>query len=147
MSMAWIVVADAARARIFSSGQNVATLKEIETLAHPEGRIHEQKLTSDLPGKRHDGSVSGHHAVGDEVEPKHQEAINFAKSIAAHLDKARAENKFSKLIFIAAPAMLGLLRDSITKETQKLLIEEIDKDLTQHSEEDIKGHLPEHIRG
>jgi len=147
MSMAWIVVADTARARIFSSGQNTSTLKEIDTLAHPEGRIHEQKLVSDLPGRRHGASVGGQHAVGDEVDPKKQEAINFAKSIAAHLDKARAENKFSKLIFIAAPAMLGLLRDSITKETQKLLVEEIDKDLTQHSEEDIRNHLPEHIKG
>ncbi len=147
MSMAWVVVADAARARIFSSGQNTSTLKELETLAHPEGRMHEQKLVSDLPGRRHGASVGGQHSVGDEVEPKKQEAINFARSIADHLDKARAENKFSKLIIIAAPAMLGMLRDSISNETEKLLVEEIDKDLTQHSEEDIRKHLPAHITG
>jgi protein required for attachment to host cells len=147
MSMAWIVVADAARARIFSSGQNTSSMKEIETLNNPEGRMHEQELTSDLPGRTFDSAGEGRHAMGKAVDPKKHATIDFAKSIASHLDNARSQNKFSTLVFIAAPAMLGHLREALNAETKKLVIEEIDKDLTQHSEEDIRSHLPEHLRG
>jgi protein required for attachment to host cells len=147
MSMAWIVVADAARARIYTSGQNTSSMQEIETLTNPEGRMHEQELTSDLPGRSFDSSGEGRHAMGKAVDPKQHATIDFAKSIAHHLDHARTQNKFSKLVIIAAPAMLGYLRDALNAETKKLVIEEIDKDLTQHTEEDIRKHLPEHLRG
>jgi len=146
MAMAWIVVADSSLARIFSSAQNTADIEEIETLEHPAGRLHEQELTTDLPGRSFDSMGAGRHAMGQTVEPKKQEAVRFAKSIAEKLGKARNENRFEKLILIAAPAMLGLLREALDKETSKRVIETIDKDLTQHSIEDISNHLPEHIR-
>lgn len=145
MSMAWIVVADASRARIFVSGQNTSTIDEIETLTHPEGRLHEQALTSDLPGRSFDTSGAGRHAMGQAEEPKKHEAVSFARDIAAHLEKGRLDKKYYKLVLIAAPSMLGLLRDSLDKETKKVIIEELDKDLTQHSTEDIRKHLPAHL--
>ena len=146
MSMAWIVVADAARARIFSSGQNTATIKEIETLDNPDGRAHERDLTSDSPGRSFDSTGEGRHAMGKSVEPGKQVSIDFAKSIARHLDDARTKKRFSALILVAAPEMLGHLRDAISSETSKMVIEEINKDLTLHSEQDITKHLPPHIR-
>ncbi|MCW8855424.1 MAG: host attachment protein, partial [Gammaproteobacteria bacterium] len=51
MSTTWVVVADSSRARIFTAETSTSALQEIETLAHPEGRLHEQALSSDLPGK------------------------------------------------------------------------------------------------
>lgn len=141
MSSTWIIVADGSRARIFEEASS-SDLHERETLTHPESRMHEQDITSDLPGRTFDSSGEGRHAMGSKHEPKQHEKQEFAKQVADHLDKARTENRLANLIVIAAPAMLGLLRDAFSAETSKLVSAEVDKDLTQHSVQDIQQHLP-----
>ena len=145
MAHSWIVVADASRARIFSSNGNLSEMQEVETLTHPAGRLHEQELTSDLPGRAFDSTGHARHAMGQPVDPKKQEEIVFAKQIADHLDEERKQKTFEHLILIAPPAMLGFLRDSLSAETRKRVTEEIHKDLTQHTLADIKQHLPQHL--
>ena len=141
MSSTWIIVADASRARIFEKASS-KELHERETLTHPESRMHEQDITSDLPGRAFDSSGEGRHAMGSKHEPKQHEKQEFAKQVADHLDKARTENRLANLVVIAAPGMLGLLRDALSAETSKLVSAEVDKDLTQHSVHDIQQHLP-----
>ncbi|RKZ78862.1 MAG: host attachment protein, partial [Gammaproteobacteria bacterium] len=51
MKSIMVVVADSSRARIFTTDSPSSPLNEIETMAHPEGRMHEQNMVSDLPGK------------------------------------------------------------------------------------------------
>jgi len=144
MSSTWIIVADGSRARIFEVAPSSSDLHERETLAHPESRMHEQDMTSDLPGRDFDSSGAGRHAMGSKEEPKQGAKKEFAKQIADHLEKARTENRLAHLIVIAAPAMLGLLREAYSAETAKLVDSEVDKDLTQHSLSDIQKHLPTH---
>lgn len=55
---------------------------------------------------------------------------------------ARKENKLNKSFIIAAPAFMGELRSQLTKETSDKIIFELDKNLTRHSVEDIRSHLP-----
>ena len=145
MKPTWILVADSSRARIFSADTPSAPLKEINSLAHPEGRIHEQNMTSDLPGHHSDTSGAGRHGFQDEVEPKEQEVIDFAKQIAKHLEKARNTNKFNQLLIVAAPAFLGTLRTQLSDQTRKMVSIELDKNLTQQKPEDIRSHLPEYL--
>lgn len=140
MSSTWVIVADGSRARIFEVGSS-SDLHEIETLAHPESRLHEQELTSDLPGRAFDSSGEGRHAMGQTVEPKKHEVEAFARQLVDHLEKARTDNRLGKLVVIAAPAMLGELRNAFGTELRKLVAAEIDKDLTQHSIEDIQQHV------
>ena len=106
MIHSWIVVADASRARIFSSNGNLSQMQEVETLAQPASRLHEQELTSDLPGRAFDSTGRGRHAMGQTVDPKKQQAIAFAKEIADHLEDERKQQSFEHLILIAAPSML-----------------------------------------
>ena len=98
-------------------------------------------MTSDLPGKDL-GNDGGVHAFQEKIEPKKQEIIDFAKRVANYLDDARKANKLNKLFIIAAPAFLGELRSQLTKETSDKIIFELDKNLTRHSVEDIRSHLP-----
>ena len=144
MNSTWIIVADGSRARFFETSSTSSDIFETETLTHPESRLHEQDLTSDLPGRAYDSSGEGRHAMGSSVEPKKHEVEEFARQVASHLDKARTDNRFNHLILIAAPAMLGELRNTLSAETKKLVGTEIDKDLTQHSVEDIQQHLSAH---
>ena len=140
-----IVVADSARARIFTADSASAPLNEIETMAHPEGRMHDRDITSDLPGKDTGGDGSGGHAYQDETDPKQHELARFAKRLADYLEDARKANKLSHLLLVAAPAFLGELRTHLTSETREKIVFELDKNITDHSLDDIRKHLPEFL--
>lgn len=60
MKSAWIVVADASRARFFSAELPASPLCEIETLSNPEARLHEGDLISDRGGRDRDSGGSSH---------------------------------------------------------------------------------------
>ena len=66
----------------------------------------------------------------------------FAKRIADYLDDARKANKLAKLLLIVAPEFLGELRNNLSNETREKESFEIDKNLANHSVEDIRKHLP-----
>ena len=140
MSM-MIVVADSARARVFTADSAHSPLNEIETMAHPEGRMHEQDMVSDMPGKDSGKGGGGDHAYQEKIEPKEQEIIEFARRIAGYLDDARKANKLNKLILVAAPAFLGELRTHLSSETSEKIVFELDKNIAHHSAEDIRKHL------
>jgi protein required for attachment to host cells len=141
MQSMMIVVADSARARIFTADSSHSPLNEIETMAHPEGRMHEQNMVSDMPGKDSGKGGGGDHAFQEKIEPKKQEMIEFAKRIADYLDDARKANKLNKLILVAAPAFLGELRTHLSNETSEKIVFELDKNIAHHSVEDIHKHL------
>ena len=145
MNYMMIVVADSTRSRIFTVDSTSSPLNEIETMAHPEGRVHEQNLVSDLPGKGSGKGGAGDHAYQEKIEPKREEMIEFAKRIADYLDKTRKANKLNKLVIIAAPAFLGELRNHLSTETSKKIVFELDKNLAHHSEEDIRSHLSQFL--
>lgn len=142
MEKTWVVVADSSHARIFRAEGFGRRLIEVETLAHPEGRLHETQLTSDIPGRTFDSHGQGRHAMEEETSPKRHEAIQFAKRISGALESARNTGNFDALVLVAEPRFLGLLRDNLTRETNKLVELAIDKNLVRQTPEAIRERLP-----
>lgn len=50
MAGTWVVVADIARARIFTPVRKGQSLEQVKELLHPESRTHEWELATDRPG-------------------------------------------------------------------------------------------------
>jgi protein required for attachment to host cells len=146
MENTWVLVADSSRARLFVAASHTSPLTEFEAITHAESKQHEQKITSDLPGHQA-GSDGRHHSVGSETDPKKYEAMQFARQLAKHLEDARIKHIFTQLVIVAAPAFLGQLREQLSPEVTKLVTLEVDKNLSQHSAEDIRQHLPERLPG
>ncbi len=141
MSRPWIVVADQSKARIFTTEDPEGALQEVGQLEHPEARGRSQTLTSDRPGRSFDSSGQGRHAMGTSVEPKEQEAIRFAKLIAEHLRAECHEKGCNRLVLVAGPPFLGLLREQLG-QVNDIAITEIKKNLGQYSPHEIRTHLP-----
>lgn len=142
MKKVWILVADSSRARFFGVDAANSSLTEMKDLMHPEARMHEQKLTSDLPGSQAGGSVGSHHGVASEKSPKDNEALIFVREISRFLEDAQNNQEYDELIVIAAPSFLGLMRENLTADVSKHIILEIDKNLVKHSTDEIYQHLP-----
>ncbi|AWL13137.1 hypothetical protein HMF8227_02685 [Saliniradius amylolyticus] len=138
----WVVAADASRARIFSRERPGDELIELEAMTNPEARLSEQGLVTDRGGAATNGTQGGMHGVDGEHEFKEHEMEKFAKHVAERLYKARMEKHYHKLYVMAAPSFLGLLRKNYHSEVSHVLAAEVDKNLTLHSEADIRKHLP-----
>lgn len=145
MKLTWLVVADSSKARIFLTDSRTGPIKEIESIVHTEARLHEQDMTSDLSG-RNKGSGDGGNVYQSKINPKDQENINFAKSIANTLDDARKKEKFKQIILISPPDFLGHLRHNLNSQTRKLVFFELTKNFSQLKAEEINAHLSESLK-
>lgn len=143
MAYTWVVVADSTQVRIFNTESSSAGLFETEEMASPEGRLHDRDLTSALPGRSFDSNkTGGRHAMEPPTDPKHELALEFARTIARHIESARVKHNFEQLVIVAAPTFLGLLRDQLTPACHKLVAFELNKNLVQQTADVIRGHLP-----
>lgn len=145
MAENWVIVADSASAKIFSVAAPTAQLKEVETLEHPEARMRAQDIDADRPGRSFQSAGHMRHGMERSSDVKKQEAGAFARQVAARLDSARMQNDLDKLILVAAPEFLGLLRDQLSAETRNLVQAEFDLNLTGMKPSEIRAHLPEKL--
>ncbi|MFY0992792.1 host attachment protein [Halomonas sp. C05BenzN] len=132
----YIVVADAARARIFT--RDALKLVEHDSLLHAAGRLHEGDLVTDRGADVHESMSTTSRSSGEENSASQHEAIVFAKEVAERLYRARVDNTMEKLIMVAPPRFLGLLRDKLDGPTTKLVIHTLSKDLSKASLGDIQ---------
>lgn len=144
MKLTWILVADSARARVFSAETPSSPLQELEDFTHNEGRLHDREITSDLSGRIRSSGAGGH-SYELPTDPKKHEIDNFAHYLADYLEDAHNANRFEQLIIVAGPTFLGLLRDNLSKHIKPLVILEVDKELTGFAADDIRRHLPEYL--
>lgn len=138
MSTIWVVVADSSRARIFSAEKPDSTLEEIQTLAHPEARMHEGDLVSDRSGR---GRGIGHD-MGHESAAREEENIQFAARLCESLEAARVKGQFIRLYIVAEPRFLGMIRKHCSSALQNMIESEIPKNLAAHRLDEIRSHLP-----
>ncbi|WP_192035803.1 host attachment protein [Halomonas sp. YLGW01] len=127
----YILVADAARARVFT--RDALTLVEHDSLVHAEGRLHEGDLVTDNGGDVHQSSTTAASASGGENVATQHHAERFAKEVAERLYRARVENDLEKLILVAPPRFLGQLRDKLDGPTAHRVIHSLSKDLSKAS--------------
>jgi protein required for attachment to host cells len=145
MAKNWVLVADSASARIFSMTGPRSSLQEIETLDHPEGRLPAQEINADRPGRSFASAGKRRHAMEREVDPKKQAAITFAREIVERLESARAQGDLERLILVAAPEFLGLLREHLSSETKRAVENEFALNLAAMAPDEIRAHLPEKL--
>lgn len=137
-----IVVADASRARFLVAETRKGRLIEASDFVHNASRQHEQELTSDGKGTGQDATGYGQHTMGHENETHKHHKESFARDLCTEIEKVMKAGKTGKIYLLAAPAFLGMLRKLMNKQTLKLITGEIQKDLVNHSIQEIRSHLP-----
>ncbi len=143
-----ILVADQARARVFMSKTRAGNLTEISDFANPEGRAHEGDLvTGETGGTSGRTSIdrSNMHPTYVENNAVDRVVEEFAISINAELEKLVVSHRPSRIHVIAPPKFLGMLRDKRSKPVSVLIEEEIAKDISKLSPDEIREHLPDFV--
>ena len=145
MHTTWILTADAARARIFELSRNDKSLHEVQEFINPRAQQHDRDINT-APHGRYYNHAGGPQA--NTAEP-HVDAVThetelFAKDVSHYLEKARNEHRYDRLRVIAAPKVLGMVRQNLSKEAMKLVEEEVAKDISWFDKREIEQYLKEH---
>ena len=139
MTTTWIIAADSSRARILQVTDREKSLDEIDDLLNPEGRVHNRELIADAQPRFH--GTSGPGSDREEMSATEHATELFAKRVGDYLDKARTAHKYDRLHLVAPPKFLGQLRKELGKEVQKLVTEELPKDLSWLKTHDLQERL------
>lgn len=130
IGVTWVVVADAAQARIYSRQTRKAPLELVHSFAEEKARATEHELLTDSPGRTFDSLGAGRHAKQPEHTVRQNLRIAFARQIADFVEAGRTANRFEHLAIVAAPALLGELRSHLSEAALQLLSVTIPKHMT-----------------
>jgi len=130
MATTWIVAADESRARVLQVTDHQQRLTEVQDLENPSARRQDRELQTDAEPR-----FSGRPGAGPASDSERQSAVEhsartFAREVGRYLDQARIEHRFDQLVLVAPPKFLGALRKELDKEVEKLVAEELPKDLS-----------------
>ena len=141
MKTTWILVAHRGGARLFENHGPDKGLQLVEDISRPEGRLKSGEINADKPGRAFDKFGAGRHSMSQEHEAADQVSLMFARRLCDKLAKARAENRFGKLVLVAEPRLLGELRAALDNHTAALVSSTVDMDLAGVDNRDIPRHL------
>ena len=68
----------------------------------------------------------------DDLPPEH---------VGEYLKRARAEHRYDKLYLSAPPTVLGRLREQLGEEVQKLVTDELDKDVYRANARELERYF------
>lgn len=144
MQTTWILAADSSRARIFEVHGPQDHLQEIQDFVNPEGRQNTREIENDKRD-RFFATPEGSPGEGDTYQPRvetvEHETQMFSKQVSDYLDQARAEHRYDKLCLIAYPKFLGMMRQNLSKETRKLVEDEVSKDISWLDAREIEDYV------
>jgi protein required for attachment to host cells len=140
MTITLVAVAQRAKATLYRHAGPGRGLVEVESLAHPEARRYDREVDADRPGRVQD-SHGRHHAMEREQSPKERAAEDFAREVAHAIERHRVGEGFGRLILVAEPGFLGLLRAALDRPTARLVTGEVHKELTDVSLDTLTEHL------
>ncbi len=144
MSEYWVLVADESRARLFSTDKIRVALNEFEDVINPEGRLRNQEIYTDEAGRGRGLGGPGGHAMELADNNPQEQVRRFCKQLVERLSKGLHKRAYRKLILIAPPSFIGLLRQQLPDGVQAHVQKELVKDLTADRADSILQHINNH---
>jgi protein required for attachment to host cells len=138
----WIVIANAARARVLEEGENPGHYVHVADLVHPQSRQKGTALASGRPGHVHaEGRSWTGTSYAPHTDPRERERGRFAHELAQRLDEGVAEQLCAGLVLVASSPFLGHLKAHLGKQATKAILRTIDADYTALDERELFERL------
>lgn len=136
----WVLIADGEKA-LFLRNTVDAISPTLEVI-----RKNEQENPSDYdqsanrPGRKHDTGV-GQRSAMEDTDWHELAKERFAHELSDMLYKYAHRGAFERIVLVAAPHVLGDLRQALHKEVRDKVVAEIAKDLTHHPLDKVETML------
>jgi protein required for attachment to host cells len=124
----WVLIADAYHAEIWVQEDHMLLEKECVLIPSVHHRFN-REVGSDRPGRTNSSNDARRSSIEPHTDSIETEHRNFAREVTNFLSNALSNNNFKRLAIIAAPKMLGYLRDVRDKKLADVVVGEVAKDL------------------
>ena len=135
----WIVIADGARARVMQNAGPGKGIGAVQGMVFEGDHASRVEIMADRPGRTFDSVGNARHAMEQSSDPHDELKAQFLKSIANTLQ--HHIDDYNRLILVAPPQALGLLRKSLPAAVTRKVTAELGKDLTHVTNADLAQHL------
>ncbi|WP_298847505.1 host attachment family protein [uncultured Ruegeria sp.] len=139
----WVIVADGEKALVMENITDaddpnlvVVAVEEQETPA---------ERPSDRAGRRNDGGPKQKSAVEEPTWKAHAKSL-FVQDLANLLNRKGMNGAFKRLVLVASPHVLGLLRRRLHSEVLGKVVAEVNKTLTNHPLHKVEQVLQNRLR-
>ena len=140
MTITRVLVAHDAGARSFENHGPGKGLIALATVDFEDGRRHVGELDADRSGRNRD---QGAFEPGEDAKT-HAIAF-FAKELARDLGREFRAGAFARLVLVAPPRFLGVLRAELDSLVTRAVIAAVPKALPRASIEELRVHLGPHL--
>ncbi len=138
-SNTWVVVADHKEAHIYC--KNIHRLAIVSTTPNEDALLDGTTTQRTRGHMFHPNVGAVYYCNNPEDRTKKQKDLIFAHKLAQLLDSSEKKKEFNHLVLIAPPVILGKIRPYLTKNVEKCIVAEIDKELTRMPERELYDYL------
>ena len=136
----WLVIANAARARVLEETERLHDYVHVADLVHPQSRQKGTALASDRPGHAH--AQGPRHGLGGtsyvpHTDPREREHDRFARDVAQLLDNGVASHRCAGLVLVASSPFLGRLNSHLGPQARKAVVRMVDADYTALRDDEL----------
>jgi protein required for attachment to host cells len=140
----WMVIANAARARVLEETGKPHVYTHVADLVHPQSRQKGHELASDRPGHAEGGAPGQAGAAYlPRTDPRQREHDRFAQQVAQCLDEGIASGRCAGLVLVASSPFLGQLKAHLGVQAKKAIVRTVDADYTALRERELAERLAE----
>lgn len=138
----WYVIADGMRARILKrTGPGPFLPATDHDFYDAEVHGHARDLKSAAPGRAFDTGSGARHAMEPHHDPHELEKQRFGRHVADAVNEAASRGEFSRLVLVAPPKTLGVLRSALGHQAQACVVGEVPKDLVRTPVAKLADHF------
>jgi protein required for attachment to host cells len=139
-SKIWYVIADGGAAR-FVERDLRGMFRTVVSLVSPKVHERSHDLGLDRPARVQESASPSRHAVEPRRDLHEAAKEDFVRTVAAELAVLHEQGQFDELVLVAPARVLGELKDSLSKPMAKVVVKELQKDLTKVPDHELAGHL------
>lgn len=146
---------------MFESTGPGTEMKVIREFPHPEGRLKAGEIDADRAGRGHQAPASvgpgqsGRStrdvaAYGQPMVTREQDATDrvagmFARDLNDFLKDATNRGKFDRLVVVAPPSFLGMIREHMGSAVERKVTHSINKDLGDADARTLREHIQDEV--
>ena len=137
----WYVIADGGRARFVERDER-GEFRTVSSFVASELHKRAHDLGCDRPPRTKESASPARHAIEPRRDLHQASKEEFVKLVADQLGEEHGRGQFDKLVLVAPPRALTELKQSLSNEMAKLVVSDLQKDLTKVPDHDLTEHLP-----
>ena len=136
----WYVIADGGRVRFVERNEQGA-FRTVGGFVAADLHERSHDLGLDRPARVKESANAARHAVEPRRDLHEAAKENFVKLVAEQIEAEHGRDQFDTLVLIAPPRVLTELKQKLSKPMAKIVVKDLQKDLTKVPDHDLTEHL------